>query len=299
MSEFDWYAALGVAEGENEQEPAEPAADAVEDAAGQGEEVQEPAEPAEAAKETEEDLSTQSEPKGMTPEERHAAAEQRRAAQREELETKIREAMRKEHEKDVQELLAAMGIKDPENDGKPVTNMEDFRRWQQGQKSRQLRNELKEGRLSPEGLQQALLEAPEIKQMLDDARRTKFAADKELQLAEIRKEDPSIKSLDDIIQSERGGQFAEYVRRGFTYAEAYQMTYRDRAIQRARAAGEQAARNAAAGKAHLVPTKTEHKPPITVPENVRAMYRAMVPGITDEEITREFASTNLGRGGEF
>lgn len=204
------------------------------------------------------------------------------------------------------EVFGKAGIKDPFT-GKTVENMEDWRAFQAATANAKLANDLKAGRLTPEGLQQALMQSPEIQQILSGAKEAQqraeaaeqragaqeFSQRRETELAEIRRMNPAIKSLDDIMAMETGSKFADAVRRGNNYVDAYRLANFD-ALQRGqRAAGEQAARNAAAGLQHQQRTRqTTGDTPAPVPAGVKAFYKALNPNATDAEISAHYNKTH-------
>ena len=100
-------------------------------------------------------------------------------------------------------------------------------------------------------------------------------------------------SLDDIMAMETGSKFADAVRRGNNYVDAYRLANFD-ALQRGqRAAGEQAARNAAAGLQHQQRTRqTTGDTPAPVPAGVKAFYKALNPNATDAEISAHYNKTH-------
>ena len=185
--------------------------------------------------------------------------------------------------------------------------MEDWRAFQAATANAKLANDLKAGRLTPEGLQQALMQSPEIQQILSGAKEAQqraeaaeqragaqeFSQRRETELAEIRRMNPAIKSLDDIMAMETGQKFADAVRRGNNYVDAYRLANFD-ALQRGqRAAGEQAARNAAAGLQHQQRTRqTTGDTPAPVPAGVKAFYKALNPNATDAEISAHYNKTH-------
>ena len=319
MAETNWYQELGLPQpeetGANEQGPADPATDE----APEGANEQEIADPAEAgdAEEQQEPSGTgsdagdapQGEPEQDANTRRQQAAARREREQQEQAQRQqeaINNALKAEREKWEKEVFGKAGIKDPFT-GKPVQTMEDWRAFQQASASAKLTNDLKAGRLTPEGLQQALMQSPEIQQILSGAQEAQrraeqaeqragqqeFAQKKEAELAEIRRMNPEVKSLDDIMRMESGPKFAEAVRRGNNYVDAYRLANFD-ALQRSqRAAGEQAARNAAAGMQHQQRTRQQQgSTPAAVPAEVKAYYRMLNPSATDAEISAHYNKTH-------
>lgn len=291
--EVDWYAALGVerpAEGENEQEVAEPAAAEeqakTEDEGGNEQEAAEPA----AEGNAEEDA-----PEGGDDgaQQRHAAAEQRRQQQRETIKQQLREEMENKYKQQLQSVLASVGLK--KADGTEVSSFEEWEAYAAEQADAKLSRELKAGKLSEDSLRRALLKDPEIAKIVENARAAEQAAKntqweqaREKEMAEIRKIDPSVQSIDDIIAGDHGVEFARYIQAGFKADDAYKLATYDSAMQRARSAGQQAARNAAAGKSHMVSTPTGGKPTAVVPQKVAQWYKSLNPGMTDKEIQQAY-----------
>lgn len=311
----DYYALFGVPNpdaGEKAQESADPAPQTVD----AGEKAQEPADPAEA--ETEHGTEAAAEQSGRTEDAAQADPEGRdrekaadvsaqeknreQAAKRRAREQAIAERSRQEAQREfdrtLREIFASMGLTDPANGNQPIATLEDFRRYQSEKDNAKLRRDLKNGELTPESLQTALLQTPEIRKLLDEAEKTRqeagkeaFIARRETELAEIRRLNPGVQTLTDIVQMETGPAFIGYVNRGLGYLEAYKLANHDQLVNRARAAGEQAARNETAGKRHLQPVKTASGEAVTVPEEVKRMYRKFTPDISDQEILRHYKET--------
>lgn len=300
MSEDIW-GAFGLEkpeEGANEQEPAAPATPSTDE----GEEAQEVAAPAAADVEGQEEENQEAgedppaEPeqtpaegkKPQTAEERRAAAAARREAERQTLENTIRQ---QEQEK-LSEFLKAMNLRDDK--GNAIDSWEKAMTYRQEAAEKKLQSDLKAGRLTKEGLQQILMETPQLKALVDEATEAKksaqlsdFQSRRELELIEIRKLNPAIQSLDDIVQMDTGARFAELVRKhNLSYLDAYKLANADAMTAKARLAGEQAARNAAAGKGHLRPTTGGQKETITVSRATADMYRRFFPGMSMEEIQK-------------
>jgi hypothetical protein len=206
-----------------------------------------------------------------------------------ELENRIREEMKQSHDAQLREIFSAMGLKD--QNGNPITTMDAYRELQQREETARLERDLKAGKLTPEGLQSALANLPGVKETVEAAQRVQqeasqksFIAQREVQLAEIRKINPSIRSLNDIVSMDTGRAFIEGVNNGLDYVSAYKLANYDSAMSRARAAGEQAARNAAASKSHLQQTHHSAKGGVEVTQGMRERYRRLNPNITDEQI---------------
>lgn len=280
-------------EGGNEQEAAEPAVQTEETAdetEARGENEQEIAEPATEEQGNPGEAQSAPEPEtkdGQDPETRRKNAAQRRIREKQEAEQKGRQDA-------AAEIFRTMNLQDPKT-GKPITTMEEFAAYQQAKVQARAEEDLKKGKLSPEVLQSVVMASPEMQSLLQNARETKetaevqdFTARREMELAEIRKINPEIKTLDDIIRMPTGGDFADLVRKGCSFVQAYKTANFDAIMQKNRAAGEQRARNAAMSQAHIKGTPTSQQEAFVVPQQVREMYRKFNPDITDEEIAKDY-----------
>ncbi len=272
-------------EGVREQEVADPVTTEAEDLGTEGVEGTEAAE--DAPKGTEE-------PKGGKNPNEAAKRRERERAERDRL---IREEEATKAAERLKKILASLGLRDAE--GKPVETVEDFARYESEQKTAKLQRELKAGKLSPESLREALLGSPEVqgvlkqaeevtaaaKQKEQEAMVSKYKADMDRELAEIRKLNPQIRSTDDIIRMETGPEYARLIRLGMKPTEAYKLANFDAIRRNDKLAAEQAARNAAAGKGHLRSTPTGGNA-LSAPADYVANMRKYVPGISDKEIER-------------
>lgn len=313
MSEENrWWGALGLTppeeSGAEAREPAEPAdvtdigAEVQEqtnsaEASDTGANVQEPAEPATQEMQKQE---TEVPDEKQTPEERRKQAELRRERERQQFERQIREEEAQKTNEAVRHVLQAIGLKN--EDGTLIETMEDFEAHLAQQRSQRVRRELKQGTLTPEALREAVLEAPEVKEVLQQAQTARnaaqaaqrkanqasFAANMQQEIAKIQKLDPSIRSTDDIIRMDTGTEYARLIRTGLSPSEAFRLANFDAIRDRDRAAAEQAARNAAAGKNHVQGTPTGGRQALRAPEDYKQNMRRFVRGITDEEIERSY-----------
>ncbi len=279
-------------EGGKEQEAAEPAVQTEETAGetaagGNGQEIAEPAIEEQGNPGQAQDAPEPETKDGQDPETRRKNAAQRRVREKQEAEQKGRQDA-------AAEIFRQMNLQDPKT-GKPIKTMEEFSAYQQAKAQARAEEDLKKGKLSPEVLQSVLMASPEMQSILQNARETKenaevqdFTARREMELAEIRKLNPEIKTLDDIIRMPTGGDFADLVRKGCSFVQAYKTANFDAIMQKNRAAGEQRARNAAMSQAHIKGTPTSQQEAFVVPQQVREMYRKFNPDITDEEIAKDY-----------
>lgn len=320
MEDNEWWGKLGVTppeEGAREQEPAEPAQSTT---ATEGEKEQEVTEPAQVETAQTESVKEQpaadqtavqsteaegKETKPQTEEERKEQARLRRQREQEAREATIRREETEKWDAKFREVFSALGIKDATNGGKQVETLEEFEQMLSRQRSAQVQRDLKAGKLTPEALRAAVLDTPEVKEMLQAAsdakeaateaehraRLAQYNASMQSELAEIRRLNPAIKTTDDIIRMATGAEYARLLRTGLRPSEAYKLANFEQIQNSSRSAAEQAARNAAAGKSHLQPTPTAGQQPLTVPEEYKRNMRRFNEGITDEEIAKYYAES--------
>lgn len=320
----DYYALFGVPapkEGENVQEPAEPVGVSEES----GENVQEPAEPAreetqepesngpetqeggqaengENAENGSDDSEGEGKPQSAEERRRQAAARKERETQKRqnELQAAIeRERQKAKEEKNalVADVMKLVGMKT--KSGEPVQTLEQYEQLMTEQKQARLERDLKAGKLSVEGLQQAIAGMPQVREALENAKKAEeransetFTARREMELAEIRKINPEIQSLDDILKMETGKKFAEAVGKGNSFIDAYFLANREDMLRKQREAGRQAARNEASGKSHMQATSQEARGSVPVTDRDRKLYRLFNPEMTDAEIAKAKEKAN-------
>lgn len=298
MAENRYYALFGVPapeEGSNTPEVTEPAAQAEEqtepeqgeDTGSNAPEVTEPA----AEDNGNSPGETQPETAPQEPKEKDKPSKESEAAKRHRRE---QQAEQKGRQDAAAEILNLLGLKDPKT-GQPVTTMEQLTAYQQAKLQAKAEQDLKDGKLSPEVVQSVVMASPEMQAILQNAKQSQesaevqdFTARREMELAEIRRLNPEIKTLDDIIRMDTGADFAELVRKGCSFVQAYKTANFDAIMQKNRAAGEQRARNAAMSQAHMRGTPGNQAEALVVPQQVKEMYRRFNPDITDEEIARDY-----------
>ena len=104
------------------------------------------------------------------------------------------------------------------------------------------------------------------------------------QLAEIRQEDPEMRDLNAILQSDAGPKFRELVEKGLDFKDAYELAAKDRlASIRANRAGAKGT-----GKDHLNATNQRGSGALDVPKEDMAYFRALIPEASDDEIRKYY-----------
>ena len=297
----DLYQTLGVEmpkdhKGEQDQEVAAP-----EETGEQDQEVAAPDADDEDLDPEQEELEPDTKPdkKPLTREERAANAVRRR---QQETEEKVRAAVEKERAENNArwaKFFQQAQLRNQHQNGDLIDSLEKAEQWAEQDRLAKLQKNLKEGKLTPEDLQTAMEQSPAFRalqqrqqsaeQKTAEADQAKFERDSEIEMAEIQRLDPTIKTLADIIQKPQGKTFAILVRNAnMDYLSAYKMAFHDQLVeqaQKAAAAGEQIKK---AGKSHLQPPSPRGQGGIEVPKKIKEIYRMGRPGMTDAEIEADY-----------
>lgn len=288
--EKDYFEALGLEapQGEEEQEPAEPAEEEIPE-----EEIDE-AEPEEQAEEPEEEPEEPAEEKQpQTKEERARNAARRRQQEREDYARQAAEKARAEVRDEVRSLFEQAGFRDGDA---PITSLEEMRAYLEKQQAGKLAKELKAGKLSPESLQQ--LVAQEVRRMQPEPKQDDgFMRQVESELAEIRKYDPNIREVKDLLTMDRKDAFLDAVRNhGYGYLDAYRFVYADRIAGRSARQEAQRTINNERSKNHLRASGAKGTGDVAVPAAVERNIRALMPKASAKEI-REYYRRDAKRFG--
>ena len=235
-------------------------------------------------------------------EERRAnAARRRQQEQQEAINAAVQQALQQQAQENANAMAAffqSAGLTNPFTQ-KPITNMEEFNEWRQAQDEARLEQELKSGKLTRETLAavigSALEQTPAMQQFRqtaqqqsqeEAARKQAFERDVENQLAEIRKSDPSIQRLTDLLDKPYSKEFYSAVKRGNNFLDAYYLATRQQANAQAAASAQQRAMNSMRSKEHMRRTSMGNKPGATITPEEERMYRLFNPGASSEEIQK-------------
>ena len=201
---------------------------------------------------------------------------------------------RAQQEKDALVAQAYGGQVNPYT-GRPINNEAELRLYQQAYREEQQQQALAAAGLSPAMLNQMIESNPAVQQakaMVAQQQQVMGQQALDAQIRAISAIDPDIKGLGDITKMETFNQFDALVRQGYALVDAYKLANFDTLAAKRAGAARQRALNQTAGKAHLQPTQGKASgQAVTVPPDVRAMYREMNPGISDKEIAKHYART--------
>lgn len=305
MDENEIFEALGVEpeawdQGGNEQEDSAPAAQ---------EEGRDSSEPPENAGDQPEDKPNenpedQPESEAQSEEERRENAARRRLEQQEavdkavrEAEERLRESFRQEREK----FYQSAGLKNSFT-GEAITSDEQFRAWKSAFDRQRIEEDLGQGKLTPEAIDQAVSNSPamvrlnEINEKMEAERREAEARQKREaeeafqakvaeEIAEIHKMNPSVNGVEDLLKLPNADKFREYVRRGNTFLDAYYLANREEVQRRSAANALRQAQAQAKSKAHLPTAPTPRGAGAeSVPKEDMALFRLFNPDATEDEI---------------
>ena len=288
-------------QGEREPEPAEAATESETDQEEDTEEETDEGEEGEEDDGTEDDADGAGAPGGLqTAEERRANAARRR---QQETQAAVNAAVQQALQQQAQQFAAQQqaffqqaGLTNPFTK-QPITNMDEFRAWKQAQEDARIQAELKRGKLTMETLNQIVSEAvqtqtrnaaqeAEINRQNAAAQQQaqQFQQDVAAQLAEIRKTDPSIQSVADLLNKPYSNEFYAAVKRGNNYLDAFYLATRNQAAAQAAASARQRTMNSMASKAHMKRTGINGKAGATITPEEEKMYRLFNPNATPEQI---------------
>ena len=316
ITEEKLYAALGLDQGEKEQEPAEPAGDSAaeqtdgsgteagsgagETGGSEGESTGADGQGAEGADGSESgDGGTEPGGEGQSAEERREHATRRRQEEQQAaIQAAVQQALQQREQEyaEQQELFFRQaGLVNPFTK-EPITNMDEFRAWRDEQNNQRIQLELASGKFTKETLNELIEQHPAVqaaRQAQADQERQAQAQQEEAfrqkveqQLIEIRKTDPSITKLSDILEKPYGTAFYEAVKRGNNFADAFYLATRGQKQEEIAEAARQSAMNNLNGKKHLKPTSFGGKAGATVTAEEREMFRLYNPNASDEEIQK-------------
>ena len=253
----------------------------------------------------EEDTAATGEAGAQTEEQRREnAARRRQQEQQAAIQAAVEEALQRRDQEYLQQqetFFQQAGLINPFTKT-PITNMDEFRAWREEQDNQKLQRELQSGKLTKETLNELIEQHPAVqaaRQQQAEAAEAQQAQQEEAfrqsveqQLMEIRKTDPSVTGISDLMNRPYSQAFYEAVKRGNNFVDAFYLATRGMdpesmggAAQIAEAARQSAVNNLT-GKNHLKATSIGGKAGATVTADERKMYRLFNPQASDEEIQK-------------
>lgn len=301
FTENDVFKALGL--GENVQDPADPAPGGNIDPQTNptGAKEQDPADPAGTDTDTpgtgEQPGTGDGKPAAQTEQQRREhAARRRKEEQQQAVDTAVA-AERAKYDSQIKEIFDKANLINPET-GKPIASLEELSAWRSAQAAKQLEADLKNGKLTPEGLQQVIDQNPVVQKVKQQQEEAEAQAEKARQaemenkvqkeLEEIRKMNPEIKGVGDLLNMPKSKEFYDLVKQGYSLEHAYKLTHYDQLIAQQAQKAQAQADVLARGKEHLTPTQVRGAGAVTVPNEELAIYRRMMPNASDAEIQAHY-----------
>ena len=281
--------------GAEEPETAEPAERAETEKTGERE--QEIAEPAEEDRDPEEEQIEEKPAQSMEERARFAAVRRKAEAERDAAIARVRQEARAEAQKTIDEAFRRSGLTDPYTK-KPITSQAEFEAYRARFEAEKKARLLKKSGMTDAEFDQFVSGLPEVQ----EAKRAKAAAEAAARqaqmqqaqakisadLEEIRKMDPQIHTLQDLIKQPNGQEIYRYVQRGNSFLEAYYLANRESIQEKAAAAARQQTMNQTRGKEHLTATQSRGRGTETVPPEIKAAYLELNPTATAEEIQAHY-----------
>lgn len=189
----------------------------------------------------------------------------------------------------ISEVLKRLGIANPDKNGAPIESLEELEAYERAESDRRLND----GKGTADDVRRIVREeeTKRVKERQAAEQRAANDAAFEAKLSEeikaISEYDPSIKTSQDLLNKEGANPtFRNYVNRGLTFLEAYELTHKNEIRARDRAAASEAVK--AVGKDHLRGTTSRADGSVDVPDDVKAQYRIFDPDISDADIRKHY-----------
>lgn len=193
-------------------------------------------------------------------------------------------------QRSLDEAIAAMGQTDPYT-GKAVTTKAEWDAWkarEAQEKSKEVAESAGMSATEFDNFVQNLPSVRDYRRAAEEARQQKQKMVLDEQVTAIGKIDPSVKTVQDLINRPEYKQIYSYVQKGISIVDAFKLANYDTLTKTAAEGARQAAINATASKEHMAPTQTRGSGAVTVPDDVKQMYRLYNPEATDAEIQAHY-----------
>ncbi len=186
---------------------------------------------------------------------------------------------RAEAQRALDESIRGLGLKNPCT-GRPITTKAEYDAWKRAEAG--IRAVPRQDALRTSGT------ARDYQRAAEAASRQQQKMVLSEQLGQIAKLDPTVRSVEDLLNRPEYQRIYGYVRKGLSIPDAFKLVNYDALTASAGNAARQAAMNAAKSKEHLAPTSQRGAGSLPVPADVKAQYRLLNPGATEAEIREHY-----------
>ena len=180
--------------------------------------------------------------------------------------------------------------------GKPVETLDDYLEALDAQQQKQSERMLEEKGISPDVIQQMINNNPVVREaqyMKEQYEMETANAKLQEDIKAISKIDPSIKTVEDLLNSENYNQVFNYVsNNGLNIVDAYKLANSSRLAEMQAAAAKQATINSAKSKSHLETTKgvsgMANKAYAPIPSSILEKWKDAYPDLSMEQLTAKY-----------
>lgn len=163
------------------------------------------------------------------------------------------------------------------------------------------RQELEQAGIDPGILDELIARNPAIRQaqqILAQTQEQENVRQLEAELEQLNKLDPSVKTIDDILQAPNRSAILGKVNAGYSLLDAYKIVNFDKLTTANTAASKQAAINAMRGKEHMTPTDgvTDTSTAMEIPVAELGRWKEMFPDASEKELKEKYTRATKALG---
>lgn len=203
-----------------------------------------------------------------------------------------------ESQKAMDAFVAALGINNPYT-GKIIQTKAEYDAYQQEHFIKQREKFMQANGMTAEAYDQFVQSLPEVQQANQtiqkaneaekQARSQQAKAILNEQIAMITQQDPSVRTVEDLMAADNYDQIYGLVQKGYALSDAFKLINFDRLTNQVAEASRQKVINQDLGKRHLNKTQTRGDGSVEVPREIKQAYLDMMPNATDAEIRAHWA----------
>ena len=278
-NEINYNEVFGIETGANEQEPAQPATDTTDAVKSETAVTEEGANEAEPADQPVDKQSSEENAK--------FAAARRKAEQ--ERDAAVAQA-RADAQRSVDETIKSLGLTNSYT-GQPINTKAEYDEWKRKEAEAKKAEVAEASGMNEQEFNGFVENLPQVqvyKRIADAARKEHQRTVLEEQIAQISKLDPSVKTVEDLTNREDYKAIYAKVQQGNSIVDAFKLVNFEKLTQSAAGAARQAAINSTKSKEHLTATTARGAGSVSVPADVKALYRNLNPDMTDAQIQEHY-----------